>query len=196
MNSEHKPHGAGKSSFGLIDSDALLKNLELTASTVFLDLGCGRGDYSVAIAKSLGPGAIVYSIDAWQEGLDELNNRAAAENISTIVTARANLNKEIPVSDGIADICLMATVLHDLLRDSSGETVMSEIVRVLKPAGRLCIVEFKKRDDGPGPPLHVRISPEETEKTILPFGFVRDRILDIGPYNYLFTAHLLTPVHT
>jgi len=66
--------------------------------------------------------------------------------------------------------------------------VITEIARVLRPGGRLCIVEFKKVEDGPGPPLSVRLSPEETEKIITPFGFVRDQITEIGPFHYLLTA--------
>ncbi len=84
----------------------------------------------------------------------------------------------------------MVTVLHDLLREGSGEVAMGEIKRVLKPGGRLSIIEFKKVEDGPGPPLNVRLSPEETEKVIAPFGFVQEQITDVGPFHYLLVASM------
>ena len=188
MSTGKKLHGAGKSSFELLNVDRVFQALSLTPSTVFLDLGCGEGNYSLAAAKLMGPQAVVYAVDAWREGLEELKRRAASNGLLNIITINANLNEHIPLEDATVDVCFIATVLHDLLRESTGETALAEIARVLRPAGRLCIVEFKKIEDGPGPPLSVRLSPEETEKIIKPFGFIKDRIIEVGPFHYLLTA--------
>jgi ubiquinone/menaquinone biosynthesis C-methylase UbiE len=188
MSAGQKPHGAGRSSFDLVNVDRVFQSLSLNPSTVFLDLGCGKGNYTLAAAKAVGPQGTVYGIDAWQEGLDELEKRAASEDLHNIITIHANLNEHIPLEDATVDVCFMATVLHDLLRESTGETVLTEIARVLKPAGRLCIIEFKKIEDGPGPPIGVRLSPEETENIIMPFGFIKDQTTEVGPFHYLLTA--------
>jgi ubiquinone/menaquinone biosynthesis C-methylase UbiE len=190
MSTGQKPHGAGRSTFELVDIDRVFQNLSLTPSTVFLDLGCGKGNYALAVARSMGPHSIVYGVDAWQEGLEELKQQADSEGLHNIITIHANLNEHIPLGDAAVDICFMATVLHDLLRESSGETALAEIARVLKSGGRLCIIEFKKIEDSPGPPLSVRLSPEETEAIIAPFGFVKDRIIDVSPFHYLLAASL------
>jgi ubiquinone/menaquinone biosynthesis C-methylase UbiE len=193
MGTGQKPHGAGKSTFGLVDLNLVLHTLSLTPSAVLLDLGCGRGNYAIAVAQSMGPLSKVYAIDAWREGLEDLEEQAAAKGLDNIITIHADLNEHIPLEDGTADVVFMATVLHDLLREGSGEVVMDEIRRVLKPGGRLCVIEFKKVEDGPGPPLNVRLSPEETEKIIMPFGFVKDRITDLGPFHYLLAASMAEP---
>jgi ubiquinone/menaquinone biosynthesis C-methylase UbiE len=193
MSTDQKPHGAGKSSFELLDVDRVFQNLSLTPSTVFLDLGSGNGNYTLAAAKSIGPGGIVYAVDAWQGGLEELKERAASEGLLNIITMYANLNEHIPLEDATVDVCFMATVLHDLLRESSGKTALAEIARVLRPAGRLFIIEFKKIEDGPGPPIEVRLSPEETEEIVAPFGFIKDRVTDVGPFHYLLSASLTGP---
>jgi ubiquinone/menaquinone biosynthesis C-methylase UbiE len=185
-----KPHGAGKSSFDFIDVSRVIRSLSLTPSTVLLDLGCGKGNFAMVAAEAIGPKGRVYGVDAWQEGLDELESRAAAKNLSNVVTVHANLNEHIPLEDDTIDVCLLSTVLHDLLREGSGQVVMDEIVRVLKPGGTAAIIEFKKIEDSPGPPLSVRLSPEETESVVAPFGFVSDGVIDLGPFHYLFSAHL------
>jgi len=159
-------------------------------STVFLDLGCGRGDYTVAIAEAIGPAGKIYGVDAWEEGLAELKTRAAARSIGNIHTISADLNKAIPFEDHVVDICLMATVLHDLLREGTGEVPLQEIRRVLKPDGMLAIVEFKKVEDGPGPPLSIRLSDREVEEVLRPFGFRKERVREVGPYHYLFIASI------
>ena len=188
MNGERKMHGAGKSTFEFVDLQRVLEALCLTPSTVFLDLGCGAGNYTIPVAETIGPGGKVYGIDGWREGLDELKRRAAALGLHTIETIQADLNERIPIGDGLVDVCFMATVLHDLLREGPGEKVMGEIARVLKPAGRLAIVELKKTEHGPGPPVAVRLSPEETEKVVAAGGFVKDRVIDLGPFHYLLLA--------
>jgi len=188
MTQGKKPHGAGRSTFEFVDLERVLQALPLTQQTVFLDLGCGAGNYAIPVAEAIGRQGRVYGVDAWQEGLDELKKRAAAKALQNIETIRADLNEHIPVGDEEIDVCFMATVLHDLLRDDSGGEVLREIDRVLKPGGRLAIIEFKKVEDGPGPPLGVRLSPEETGEVVGRFGFTKQRIIELGPFHYMLIA--------
>jgi ubiquinone/menaquinone biosynthesis C-methylase UbiE len=190
MKEEQEFFGAGRSSFGFVHIDHVLEALSFTPSTVFLDLGCGKGDYSLAAAKAIGAGGRVYGVDGWQEGLDELEQRASAAGLGNVVTIRANINEQIPLEDRVVDVCFLATVLHDLLRESSGDAALNEITRVLRPGGRLAVVEFHKIKDSPGPPLSVRLSPEETAGVVKPFGFVREQVIEVGPFHYLFIASL------
>jgi ubiquinone/menaquinone biosynthesis C-methylase UbiE len=85
----------------------------------------------------------------------------------------------------VVDVCLLATVLHDFVEDHISKEVLHEIVRVMKPDGLLAIVEFKKMDGPPGPPVHIRLSPEEVGQMLAPYGFSEERLVDVGPYNYL-----------
>jgi ubiquinone/menaquinone biosynthesis C-methylase UbiE len=48
-----------------------------------------------------------------------------------------------------ADVCLIATALHDFVEDRIDQGVLTEIARVVKPSGILAVMEFKKID---GPP--------------------------------------------
>jgi ubiquinone/menaquinone biosynthesis C-methylase UbiE len=155
-----------------------------------LDLGCGKGDYTIAIAGVIGPAGHIYAVDAWEEGLAKVRERASGMGLKNIETLKADVNKGIPLDDGSVDVCLMATVLHDILREGTGETALEETARVLKPRGRLAVVEFKKVEDGPGPPRHVRLSEEEAEGVLAPFGFRTERVSDVGAYHYLLIAAL------
>jgi len=56
--------------------------------------------------------------------------------------------------------------------------------RVLKPAGRLAIINCKKEAQPFGPPIEKRFSPRETEKLVVPCGFRTLEQVDLG-YNYL-----------
>jgi ubiquinone/menaquinone biosynthesis C-methylase UbiE len=190
MRAEHKPLGAGHGTFDLIDRESFFEELRLGKSTVLLDIGCGRGDYTIALAELIGPEGRVYALDAWREGLAQVRKRASIRGLKNIETVRADVNKRIPLEDGTIDVCLMATVLHDLLREGTGEVALRETARVLKPGARLAIVEFKKVEVGPGPPQQVRLSEEETEAVVTPYGFKKEQVSELGAYHYLFVASM------
>ena len=183
-----KPPGAGHGTFELIDRQRFFEELRIEKSATLLDIGSGRGDYAIALAEAIGPDGCIYAVDAWEEGLAQLTERASRLGLENVRTIAADVNKAIPLPDGSVDICLMATVLHDLLREGTGEVALSETARVLKPWGRLAIVEFKKIEDGPGPPLRIRLSEKELEGVLAPFDFRTERVSDVGPYHYLLIA--------
>ncbi len=185
-----KPIGAGRSSFEFIDSSLLFKELHLKKGMVFLDLACGKGLYAIAAAEAVGIKGQVYAIDLWEEGINDLKQKASARNLSNIKTIIKDVSKEIPLSSGSVDTCLMATVLHDFVRMGAAEKVLDEARRILNSRGTLAIVEFKKIEDSPGPPVHVRLDPEEVEGIVSPLGFKRKRTIEVGPYNYLITFSL------
>ncbi len=184
-NNHRKPTGAGKSSFDLLDVEALFRQLDLKKGITFLDVACGRGAYCLKASAIIGSTGTVYAVDLWEEGIGELKARAIEENALNIKAFISDAGRQIPVDDQVVDACLMATVLHDFVEDHISEKVLPQVVRVLKTNGLLAVVEFKKIDGPPGPPQHIRLSPEEVAAILVPYGFNRERLADLGPYNYL-----------
>jgi ubiquinone/menaquinone biosynthesis C-methylase UbiE len=180
-----KPTGAGSRSFGLIDVESLFRELDLKKGAVFLDVACGRGASCLKASKFVGSTGTVYAVDLWPEGIEDLKARAIEENAHNIKAFVGDAGRQIPVGDQAVDVCLMATVLHDFVDDHISEKVLPEVDRVLKPDGMLAIVEFKKIDGPPGPPKHIRLAPEAVTAIVVPYGFSKERLTDIGPYNYL-----------
>lgn len=182
---EKKPTGAGKSSFDLIDSDKFFSELNLNMGISFLDVACGRGLYCLAAAEIIGEGGRVVGLDLWEEGIELLKSEAAARNISNIDAVVGDAAVKFPLEGSSIDVCLMATVLHDFVEDKIEQEALGETARVVKSNGVLAIMEFKKIEGPPGPPLHIRLSPEDVDNLLAPFGFIQEHIADVGPYNYL-----------
>ena len=180
-----KPTGAGKSSFDLIDVETFFGQLDLKEGITFLDVACGRGAYCLRASEIIGSDGTVFAVDLWQEGIEQLRASAVEKNALNIEAFVSNAGEHIPVGDQVVDVCLMATVLHDFVEDKISNEVLDEVVRVLKTDGLLAIVEFKKIDGPPGPPLHIRLSPEEISDMLGPYGFKEVSLTDVGPYNYL-----------
>jgi len=180
-----KPTAAGKSSFDLIDIDKFFKELDLQKGISFLDVACGRGAYCLAASEIVGEKGRVYGVDLWEEGIELLKAAADEKSAGNIDALVSDAGKQIPVEDDSIDACLMATVLHDFVEDKIDQEVLHEIVRVVKPDGILAIMEFMKIDGPPGPPRHIRLSPEQVDDMLAPFGFKQEHFADVGPYNYL-----------
>lgn len=175
---------AGRSSFDLIDRDKAFLVIDVKPGSSFLDLACGAGRYTIELAKIIGEEGIVYAVDLWKEGIEALNNEIEAQNINNIRTMVADISKKIPLEENSIDACLMATIVHDL-SENAREASIREIVRILKPGGMLNIIEFKKIDRGPGPPMNIRMQEEEVESVVSMHGFTKVYGGEAGAFNYI-----------
>ncbi|NIQ93557.1 MAG: hypothetical protein GWN87_04645, partial [Desulfuromonadales bacterium] len=64
-------------------------------------------------------------------------------------------------------------------------SVLDEVARTLEEGGELDIIEFRKIDFGPGPPVDIRIKEEDVDALVTSHGFEKIGRADVGDYNYL-----------
>lgn len=179
------PDGVGRSSFEFIDTGKLFSLLGLQEGAVLVDLGCGPGNYSLAASEYVGSKGRVYAVDRWAQGLDHLKDSIQDRGIENISVMLADIGKTIPVQDDCVDVCLVAGVFHHLVDEGAHEQTLREIKRTLKQDGVLAIIEFKKKEGPPGPPISMRISPEALEDMLTPPGFLKKAVSGLGPDHYL-----------
>jgi len=189
MQTDHssKPHGAGKSSFELIEAAKLFQVLALKPWFTVLDMGCGPGTYSMAMAKIIGDGGRVHAVDLWAEGIERLKERVERRGLKNVWPMVADVSRALPLSGESMDLILMATVLHDLKEAGVQDGALAEARRLLKRHGTFAVVEFNKMPGPPGPPISIRLSPDDVTALVEPFGFARTGLHEVGPYNYLMT---------
>jgi ubiquinone/menaquinone biosynthesis C-methylase UbiE len=127
----------------------------------------------------------VYAVDLWEEGITSLQEEVSARKIENLKGMVADVGESIPLDDNSIDLCFIATAFHDFVLAGIAETALNEVARVLKGDGYLAILEFKKIEGPPGPPLSSRLAPDEVERKIVPYGFKKERFAEIAPYTYL-----------
>jgi len=181
----HTPIAAGGNSFDRIDSKKLFAKIQLRKEMTFLDVASGYGYYSIAASKYVGERGIVYALDLWKDGVGHLSNHIEEHKINNIQAVLADARKKIPLKNTSVDNCLLSSVLHDFIIEKTEDGVLKEIRRVLKPAGKFAVIEYKKISSKPGPPIEIRITPEQVEKKVTPYGFNFLKTVEIGEFNYL-----------
>lgn len=190
MGCKHGPkHGEykqnrGRSSFRMHDPELVFGELKLKNGYSFLDMGCGPGDYAIQASKLVKDSGVVYAIDRWQDVIDDLIEKANSEGLKNIRGMVSDITRPLPIEKGCIDIYFISTVLHSLDLNKDSNMIFSEIHRVLKPDGRLVIIECKKEEMPFGPPLNMRLSSEELVNSITQYGFETISLVDLG-YNYM-----------
>lgn len=104
-----------------------------------LDVGCGTGTLAIAAKRCAGSAGQVYGLDASHEMRLRACKKAAAAG--TEIDVRLGSADAIPFPEETFDVVLSTTVLH-CLADHARLLCIREMVRVLKPSGRLLLVDF------------------------------------------------------
>ncbi|MCZ3364859.1 MULTISPECIES: class I SAM-dependent methyltransferase [Methanobacterium] len=184
MAESEKHFHHGRSSKEILDSNRVLSTVGLKKGDTFLDAGCGDGYMSIAASKIVSNEGKIIAVDVWEESINAFKEKIESENIKNIDAEVANITQKIPVDDESIDILYMGNVLHGFVENNEVETVMKEIHRVIKKGGSFAVVEFKKEESTHGPPLHVRITPEDIEKIVKNYGFSVNKVEEVGTYHY------------
>ncbi len=184
FNKNHSPAKRGPSSFNMHNSELAFERIGLKQNQIFVDLGCGAGEYSLYASRIVGTNGLVYALDIYPEILDGLADEAKSLGLTNIVTIESNICESIPLKNSSTDHCLLATVMHAQKITGKCKNLFPEIKRILKPGAQLAIIECKKEDKPFGPPLSMRISPSELERGVCAYGFRKTAYIDLG-YNYM-----------
>jgi len=103
-----------------------------------LDVGCGTGAQTLPAAEAAGPGNVA-GIDPSPEMLARAREKAARKNLG--IDFRNAAIEKLPFDDQQFDVVLSSFMLHHLPHDVMRKG-FAEILRVLKPGGRLLATDM------------------------------------------------------
>ena len=126
--------------------EQLLDRLELQGDEKVLDVGCGRGLLAIGAAKRLKTGKVT-GIDVWNpqdlsgNSADAAKENAKAEGAADRVRFEAGDARKLVYPDNHFDAAISVNALHTLADDNERKQALREMLRVLKPSGRLVIFD-------------------------------------------------------
>lgn len=105
-----------------------------------LDLGCGPGELAMALARRVGPNGRVAGIDLSKALV--AGARRKAKRAGLAIDYRVASVEQLPFADASVDVVVSSLVMHHLAPEVLARAVR-EIRRVLKPGGRVFVIDFQ-----------------------------------------------------
>jgi demethylmenaquinone methyltransferase/2-methoxy-6-polyprenyl-1,4-benzoquinol methylase/phosphoethanolamine N-methyltransferase len=118
-----------------------LQQAAITRSETVLDVGCGTGTLTLLAKTEAGDRGQVYGMDASPEMIAVARQKALQQQRE--VDFQTGAIEALPFADGTFDVVLSSLMFHHLPPALKQRGLM-EIYRVLKPGGRLIVVDMKR----------------------------------------------------
>ncbi len=124
----------------------LLDELDLRGDEHVLDVGCGRGAVLMLAARRVPAGRAV-GVDVWRRRDQSGNSRAAAERNAVAEGVRDQVEvadadaRDLPFASGSFDLVVSSLAISNIREAGGRAQALREAVRVLRPGGRLRIVD-------------------------------------------------------
>ncbi len=152
----------------------------ITEGMTCIDLGCGPGAFSFPLALCVGDEGIVYAVDNAAEMLERIQAKNPPHNMRLLQCDASQTG----LDSAIADFCLFSLILHDYEKP---DRFIAEAFRLLKPEGKVAIIEMKKKH-GPPRPDHWLIDREHIERLFKQAGFSGFKYAEWSEGHYVATG--------
>jgi predicted methyltransferase len=149
-------------------------------ASVVADLGAGSGWFTIRLANRVGPNGRVYAEDVQKPMIQAIKvrvDRLGLKNVETVLGIDTDPRLPKPV-----DAVLIVDAYHEA---EEPVALLTNLVKSLKPMGRIGIVDFKKDGGGPGPAMEQRVDPEDVIRDAQAAGLVLRSRETFLKYQYM-----------
>jgi ubiquinone/menaquinone biosynthesis C-methylase UbiE len=144
-----------------IPPDYIQGKLNIGDSDVIVEIGAGTAFFSIAFHRQL-KASTTYACD-----ISDIMIAWIKKNVTPIhpnIIAIKNRENSVPLDSGFADLVFMIVLHHEL---DNPPMILDESYRILKPGGKIFIVDWKKEDMNEGPPPKIRYLPEQIKDQLM-----------------------------
>lgn len=168
----------------LLDPIKVLEEAGIRAGMSVADFGCGTvGHFVFPAAKLVGAQGKVYAVDILKSVLSGITSRMKMEGATNVETLWGDLERAngIRLPDGALDIGL---VVNNLFMAKNKEALLKECGRMVKPGGRLVVVDWKPTGGAIGPDPALRVSADGAKALAAAAGLKLEKEFSPGEYHY------------
>jgi ubiquinone/menaquinone biosynthesis C-methylase UbiE len=166
-----------------IDPVNVISQLGIAKGNIIADFGCGSGYFSIPLAQAVGEDGMVHSLDVLPQALETVASKAKVLNLTNVKTKRVNLERE--KGSGLEDESMSWVIVKDMLfQNGNKKIILKEAYRVLKPEGKVFVMEWNDKDSTVGPEKNLRVPKEELENIIKENNFKIEKEIEAGDFHY------------
>lgn len=165
------------------DPEKNLEQFDLQKGMRVADFGAGSGFYALTAAKLVGDKGKVYAVDIQKDLLVRLKKASAARKILNIEIVWGDLEKEngAKLEDNSMDRVIVSNLLFQI---SGKESLVREAMRILRPNGKILVIDWTDSFGGLGPEPKVVFEQKAARTLFENAGFVLERTIDAGAHHY------------
>jgi len=151
------------------------KHIGVQQGMTVLDVGCGQGGFTAALAQIAGENGSVLAVDVSDEYLDEFIQRLDRYGVRNRVTfiQADGASLEGMVSDGVADMVVSFRLIEELKKREDMPKVIREMTRVASNGGRVCLTEMSTAARNRAEEVYIRLHKESGDCFFAPDEIVR-----------------------
>jgi ubiquinone/menaquinone biosynthesis C-methylase UbiE len=168
----------------LIDANPVLRQAGLTTNMHYADFGCGPlGHFVFPASEIVSPEGKVYAVDILKSSLSSLEGRVQIEAKNNISLVWGDFERVggVKIPPGTLHLISIVNIVPVLLRSPNA---ISEIKRLLRPDGKLLLIDWVKEKTAIGPPPEHRVSSQEAEYILTKAGFFLKHLFNAGPFHW------------
>ena len=166
------------------DPHSIVRQLSIAPGSSVADLGAGTGAYSFVLSEAVGSNGKVYACDVQKDMLTRIENEIKERHISNIQTIWSNIENHqgTKLRDQSIDWVIVANVLFQV---EDRPSFIKEIARILKPDGRVLLVDWQESFGNLGPHIKDVISKDQALKEFAQDGLHETpQVVDAGSHHY------------
>jgi len=165
--------------------DEIVAALKLCSGESVVDIGAGTGYFSLPIAAAVAPAGRVFAVDVSPEMLERLGSKLTQAGVGNVACVEGEA-ASTGLPSQCASLVFMASVWHEF---DDHAAVLAEARRLLQPAGRIAILDWRPdADPEHGPPVAHRIAAIAAQAALESAGFVTQHAGNAGRYSWFVTA--------
>jgi arsenite methyltransferase len=160
--------------------DEVIAALDLKEGETVADIGAGSGYFSFRFARKIGESGRVYAVDINSDMILHMNRRIRDLGLKNVVTVLSAPDDPL-LADASIDDFFICNTWHHVQNQTQYLALMK---KMLKPGGRVIMVDYRKKELPIGPPFQMKIAREDLIKQMESGGFILTQEHTFLPYQY------------
>ncbi len=162
--------------------EVVISHFHLKDGDTIADFGAGSGYFLRALSLRVGSGK-VYACELQKPLVEKISEQARSQHLTNVYPLWCDLEEKegIPIKDGMIDVGILVNVLF-LLEDKP--TACAEMYRLIRPGGRLMVIDWTDSFGGLGPVADHVYDETATKSLFESCGFVLEQTYPAGTHHY------------